>query len=220
MASDVGGTPTPDPAVPSNGWWKTYLELIPEGYLDLIAAEEDASRLVHFHSTFIPGLLQTERYATAICPATSLKALTDAEVSTLVRVRMLRQRSTMHASPAKTFVFLLDETSLRRPVGPPEIMREQLEHLLDIAEHPLVTLIVVPFRARPHAGHLGPFMLLQYGEGLDDVLCFEWQLGNMVIRDQPDVTARYRTLAAGLIGLDTEGAQSKRLIAAALAEVK
>src|SRR5690349_11900705 len=121
---------TPDPALPSHGWWKTYLDTIPEGYLDLIEAEADATRIVHFHPTFVPGLLQTAEYATALCPATSLKTLTNADVTTLVRVRMLRQRSALNNSPRKELVFLLDETSLRRPVGSQEVMRNQLEHLL------------------------------------------------------------------------------------------
>jgi hypothetical protein len=220
MAPDVGAASTSDPAVPSHGWWKTYLEAIPEGYLDLIEAEADASRIVHFHPTFVPGLLQTAEYATAVCPATSLKTLTDADVATLVRVRMLRQRSALNGSRQKELVFLLDETSLRRPVGPRETMRDQLEHLLALAEHNGVTLRVVPFHARPHAGHLGPFMLLQYGEGLDDVLCLEWQMGNKLIRGRPDLTAGYHAVSADLMRTDAEGAATMRLIAAALAEFR
>jgi hypothetical protein len=220
MASEIGAAATSDPALPSHGWWKTYLDTIPEGYLDLIEAEADATRIVHFHPTFVPGLLQTAEYATAVCPATSLKALTDADVTALVRVRMLRQRSALDGSRPKVLVFLLDETVLRRPVGSPETMRHQLEHLLILAEHPGVTLTVVPFSARPHAGHLGPFMLLQYGEGLDDVLCLEWQMGNKLIRGRPDLTASYHAVSADLMRADTEGAATKSLVAAALAEFR
>jgi len=61
MAPDGGAVQTPGPAGLVNGWWKTYLEVIPDGYLDLLAAEEDASRIIHFHPMFVPGLLQTER---------------------------------------------------------------------------------------------------------------------------------------------------------------
>jgi hypothetical protein len=166
------------------------------------------------------ALLQTADYATAVCPATSHKTLTDADVTTLVRVRMLRRRSALDGSRQKELVFLVDETALRRPVGSRATMRDQLERLLNVAEHPAVSLTVVPFQARPHAGHLGPFMLLHYGEGLDDVLCFEWQLGNRLVRDQPGLTARYRTLSADLVRADADGATTKRLIVAALNEIR
>lgn len=220
MASEIGAAATSDPAVPSHGWWKNYHEIVPDGYLELIEAEEDATRIVHFHPTFVPGLLQTAEYATAVCPATSLKTLTETDVTTLVRVRMLRQRWALHGSRPKELVFLLDETALRRPVGSPETMRDQLEHLLTIADHPSVSLTVVPFRARPHAGHLGPFMLLEYGEGLDDVLCLEWQLGNLLVRGDQDLVARYHALTADLMRADAQGAATKRLIAAALEEIR
>ena len=218
MAPDGGAVQTPGPAGLVNGWWKTYLEVIPDGYLDLLAAEEDASRIIHFHPMFVPGLLQTERYAAAITPATTLKTMTPDDAETLVRVRLLRQRAALHGSRPKDLVFLLDEMSLRRPVGSPETMREQLDHLLEMSEHPTVTLIVLPFRAQPHPGLLGAFMLMQFGEGLDDALSFEWQLGNTVVRNQPNLIRRYRDLAEELIETDREGTAARQRIVSALAE--
>ena len=201
-----------------SGWWKAFLDTIPDGYLDLVAAEEDARRIVHFHHTFIPGLLQTESYATAITPTTTLKSLTTRDAETLVKVRLLRQQAALNDSSRKELVFLIDESSLRRPVGSPATMREQLRHLLDMTEHPGVTLIVLPFQAQPHPGLLGPFMLMQYGEGLGDVLCLEWQLGNVVIRNRPELVRRYRELAENLVRTDPRGVASRLQISATLGE--
>src|SRR5436305_5486160 len=124
MAPDPGPVPTSDAHVPSNGWWKEFVDVIPDGYLDLLAAEEDASRVAHFHPTLIPGLLQTEDYAVAVTPLTILNRTTAAKAASLVRVRMLRQRAALDGSRPKDLVFLMDETTLHRPVGPPSVMRK------------------------------------------------------------------------------------------------
>ncbi|HLZ08935.1 MAG TPA: Scr1 family TA system antitoxin-like transcriptional regulator, partial [Chloroflexota bacterium] len=69
MVPADGSSSTPGTG-PQNGWWKDFLEIVPEGYSDLLSAEEDALRITHFHPTLVPGLLQTEAYATAITPTT------------------------------------------------------------------------------------------------------------------------------------------------------
>jgi Domain of unknown function (DUF5753) len=216
MAPDVGSSPTPGTISPASGWWKDFLDIVPEGYFDLLAAEEDASWIVHFHPTLVPGLLQTEAYATAITPTTSLKSMTPADVAMLVQVRMLRQRAAFDESRAKRLSFLVDETALHRTVGEPRVMRDQLIHLLDVAQRPTVSLTVIS-KAQPHPGWLGAFMLMHFGGGLPDILWFEWQLGNKVIRDQPQLVGRYRDLANQLMELDRDGATSRRLIESALA---
>ena len=99
-------------------------------------------------------------------------------------------------------------------------MRDQLSHLLEMAEHPMITLIVVPFLRQPHPGLLGGFMLMEYGSGLADVLCFEWQLGNVVIRNRPDLITQYRELAEGLAGTDPDGTATRQRIASVLAEAR
>jgi hypothetical protein len=192
------------------------MDVIPDGYLDLVSAEEDASRIVHFHPTFVPGLLQTERYATAVTPATALKDMIPRKAATLVQVRMLRQRAALDRSRRKRLVFLMDEACLYRPVGSAAIMHEQLLHLLEMHAHPMVSLTVVPFRAQPHPGLLGPFTILQYADGLDEVLCFEWQRGNTLVRDDPDLVRRYRDLADLLARSDPDGQTAKRLVGSAL----
>ncbi len=219
MAPDVGSSPTPDAIGPASGWWKDYLEIIPEGYFDLLAAEDDASHIVHFHPTLVPGLLQTEAYAAAITPTTSLKSMTQADVAMLVQVRMLRQRAAFDGTRPKRLSFLVDETALHRAVGEPDVMRDQLLHLLDVAERSTVSLTVIS-RSQPHPGWLGSFMLMHYGGGLPDVLCFEWQLGNKVIRDQPQLVGHYRDLANRLMEIDRDGVATRRLIESAFARYR
>jgi hypothetical protein len=211
MAADRG----PGTAVMTSPWWTPVQHSIPEPYLELIKAESDASRITHFHPIFIPGLLQTQAYATKLTSTTTLKAVSPDDVRILVEVRMRRQEELLHRPDPVHLTAIVDESALRRPVGSDATMREQLDHLLQLPEDGPVTLVVVPTTAGPHAGHLGAFMLIEYGDWRADVLCFEGQSGNVVIRDQPDLVAGYKHLAGRLIDMGLLNQTAKRLVQSA-----
>jgi hypothetical protein len=195
------------------GWWKAFTETLRDGYLDLLAAEEDASRIAHFHPTFVPGLLQTEDYARAITKVTTLGGVSTKELEILVRVKVLRQRSAFQSDSPKELIFLVDESALYRPIGGPQTMHNQLRHLLALVNRPLVTLIILPF-LKPHPGHKGAFMLLNGSVG--DTLSFEWPMGNTVVRDQPELARLYRALADELVSSDPESKHARDAIQEAL----
>lgn len=206
MTTEVDHPPIRRPEYGTEAWWLAYRSRIPAGYFELIEAEAHAARILHYHPIFIPGLLQTQDYAAAITPATSLKELPPQDTADLVDVRMRRQRAKLDGLTTTELVFLLDETSLRRPVGRASTMRGQLDHLLGMLGRPSITLAVVPFQAQPHPGMLGAFMLLQFADPqLQDVLCFDGPLGNVVVRDQPDLAAAYGRLAERLVAAGWRG---------------
>ncbi|OSC48517.1 transcriptional regulator, partial [Streptomyces sp. 4F] len=75
---------------------------------------------------------------------------------------------------APGFPVVLDEAALRRPYGDRTVMREQLEHLIELSERPNVTLQVMPFSFGGHAGESGAFALLSFPESdLSDVVYLE-----------------------------------------------
>jgi Domain of unknown function (DUF5753) len=200
---------------PKYEWWTPVQHSIPRPYLELIEAESKASRITHFHPIFIPGLLQTRAYATKLTSTTTLKPVSPDDVQTLVEVRLRRQRELLHRPDPTRLTAILDESALLRPVGSDATMREQLDHLLQISANGPVTLVVVPAAAGPHAGHLGAFMLIEYDWRGDDVLCFEGQSGNVVIRDQPDLVAGYKHLAGRLIEMGLRNQAATRLVQSA-----
>lgn len=197
-------------------WWHAYRNRLSASYLELIAAESSASRILHFHPMVVPGLLQTREYALAVTPATALQPVSDGKVEMLVDVRMRRQHHALHAARPAQLVFLLEETSIRRPVGSAKTVQGQLDHLLNLMDHPAVTIIVLPSHAPAHPGVAGPFMLMQYAETpADDVLCFEGPMGNVMVRDRPDFIAAYGRLAERLQASGLSGRETKRLIISA-----
>jgi hypothetical protein len=203
---------------PELAWWRPYQRSIPGPYLDLVRAEIGAARITHFHPIIVPGLLQTREYAAELTSMTTLKPISPEDIDSLVEIRMRRQRELLHRPNPVRLTAILDETALCRPVGSSTTMQKQLDYLAQLAANGTTTLVVVPIAAGPHPGHLGAFMLIEYDGLAEDVLCFEAQSGNVLIRGQPDLVAEYRRLAGRLIDIGLRNQAAKRLVQSARQE--
>jgi transcriptional regulator with XRE-family HTH domain len=149
-------------------WWYEYSDM----QLDFAAYEAEASKLLIFAPLILPGLLQTRAYARAIIRAIRYD-LSSEEIERRVEFRMKRQALLAEKDPP-TLWAIIDEGILYRMIGDRDTMREQLEHLVDTARLPHVTLQVVQFSAGEHAGLDGPFVIIRYPEPTDrDMVYFE-----------------------------------------------
>jgi transcriptional regulator with XRE-family HTH domain len=177
------------------GWWHRYNDLLPRWFQDYVGLEESASRIQTYELAFVPGLVQTEAYARAVVRRGLLDAPTD-EVERRVGLRMRRQR--ILADPAHCRLWaVVDESVLHRAVGGPAVMREQVEHLLDLTTRPNITLQVVPFRFGGSAAET-PFTLLRFAEPeLPDVVYLEHLCGAMYL-DKADEVEIYTKVAQRL----------------------
>lgn len=106
-------------------------------FRSFVALEAEAASLTHVSMIFIPGLLQTPEYMCALTEDVS------AEAGPVMSTRLARQ-SAMHKEGAPTYHFIIDELALRRPVGGRRAMCEQLDHLVDRAASPNVTIQIMP----------------------------------------------------------------------------
>ncbi|MFI0405342.1 Scr1 family TA system antitoxin-like transcriptional regulator [Actinomadura sp. 3N508] len=118
-------------------------------WFDWHTVEPEADMLQSYQPLLIHGLLQTPAYASAL-----LKGDKEAVDARINRQSILTREN----PPPPNFSVLQDEVSLTRLVGSPEIMKEQLEYLVDVAERSVVTLQVVPSNGE-HAGNSGAFTL-------------------------------------------------------------
>ena len=110
------------------------------GYVDV---ETEASVVRELALLPLPGLLQTEAYMRALFDADPLSR-SKKQLANDIAVRMIRrQRLTDERNPLR-LVALVDETALRKTIGGPEVMREQLRHLVEMAALPTVDLRVLP----------------------------------------------------------------------------
>jgi transcriptional regulator with XRE-family HTH domain len=165
------------------GWWHAYNEVFTGSFVGL---ESDASSLHAHQALLVPGLLQTEDYTRAVHKAIRPDQ-PDEEIERRVLARLARQNLLADPQPPEYWA-IIDEAVLHRVVGGPEIMRAQLNRLIEAAELPHVTLQVVPFGAGAHAGMEGPFLILGFPEQADpDVVYVENTTTGSYLEEPSDV---------------------------------
>ena len=143
------------------GWWEEEYddEIVPDWFGRYIGLEQGAVELRVFQGQVISGLLQTPEYAWAV----EERTLVDIDnVAERVEVRVRRSAVLSREPVPLKFWAVLDEAALRRVVGGPKIMRAQLEHLVDTAKRPNVTIQVLPFSAGAHAAMESAIRILQF----------------------------------------------------------
>ncbi|CAM4056609.1 helix-turn-helix transcriptional regulator [Nocardiopsis rhodophaea] len=169
------------------GWWQHYGESLPNWFQSYVGLEEAASRIRVYEAQFVHGLLQTEDYARSVISSGVLTP--SLEVEHRVEVRMKRQRHIYEGSDVRLWA-ILDEAALRRPVGPVDIMRRQLQHLLHACDHPNITLQVIPFAAGAVAAEAGSFTILRYPDfELSDIIYLEQLTGSMCLDRRSEIDA-------------------------------
>jgi transcriptional regulator with XRE-family HTH domain len=137
---------------------------LPTGFAEYLEVEKKTSMIRWYEGLCIPGLLQTPEYAREL-HRTGRPGDTPEEIEALVTSRMER-KALLTATNCPTLWVVMDEPVLRRPVGSAKIMREQIGYLLELTDHPKVTLQVIPFDTGAHAGLTCCFSLLALPGGV------------------------------------------------------
>lgn len=178
------------------GWWHSYSDVLPSWFPTYVGLEGAASLIRVYEVQFVHGLLQTEAYAQAVVRR-GMQGASEADIERRVALRLERQKYLV-AENAPEFHIVLDEAALRRPYGDREVMRGQLQHLIDISERPNVRLQIMPFSFGGHSGESGAFTILSFPESdLSDVVYLE-QLTSALYLDKREDVAQYEKALAEL----------------------
>lgn len=166
------------------GWWHTFGDIPYSVYIGL---ETDAESLRVYEPQLVTGLLQTRAYAEALVQG-ALPETSTAEIEKRVQVRMRRQeRITAEGNPLRLWV-VLDEAALKRVVGSRLVMREQLEHLIEMSQLPHVTVQVLPFEVGAHPGLNGQYAILEFTDAADSsVVYLEGVTSDLYLEKAQDV---------------------------------
>lgn len=150
-------------------WWRRFTEF-----------EARAKIIRIYQGLVVPGLLQTEAYMRAVWAVDLAEDIDD-----LVQRRVARQALLSKPDPPHVQV-LIDELAFLRPFGGPEVMHEQMEHLISIGRLlPRLTIQVIPIRLSDHPGVNGAFQVLTLPTG--DIAYVETQNGGRVVEDGAEV---------------------------------
>jgi DNA-binding XRE family transcriptional regulator len=171
------------------GWWQRYTDVLPQWFRAYVDLESAAALIRTYEGQLVPGLLQTDDYMRAVIHGAHLDESVE-EVGRRVRLRMARQ-TLLTREHAPRLWAVVDEAALRRPVGGREVMRGQVERLIEAAKLPNVTLQVLGFDSGAHPGMVGSFSVLRFpDQELPDVVYLE-HLTSASYLSKPEEVDRY-----------------------------
>ncbi|MET7784479.1 helix-turn-helix transcriptional regulator [Streptomyces sp. NPDC005388] len=171
------------------GWWYKYRDVLPEWFSAYVSLESEASVIRLYEPHYVPGLLQTNDYATALM---RVGFPNESKEDVARRVALRTRRQDLLAKPDAPAIWaILDETVLRRPVGGAEVMRAQIDRLHEVLDMPKVRIQVMRFGVGAHPGAFGPFHHFRFGfSELPDVIYTE-SLAGAVYVDRPGDVVTY-----------------------------
>jgi len=170
---------------PLPAWTATYAEI-----------EAEATALHTYANHVVPGLLQTEAYAQAAISC-NYPPLEDEEIAEKVAARLMRQQL-LQRRPTAALSFVLEQIALARPIGGCQVLKEQLQHILEMGRRRNVEIQVMPSNRETHSGLNGPMILLDT-QDRRQLAYVDGQSGGYFINEQPalgDLFGRYGTLRA------------------------
>jgi transcriptional regulator with XRE-family HTH domain len=197
------------------GWWRRYSDVMPGWFQDFVGLEESASLIQAYELQFVPGLLQTEAYAMAIATR-GRPDFAPEDVRRRIALRIERQKI-LFGVKAPTLWVVLDESVLHRPIGGRQVLRAQLEHVLELSHRPNITVQVVPNHLSGYAAE-GSFSILRFAEPeLPDVAYVEHLGGALYLDGVSEIETFSLALDRLMVDADTPD-RSRQFIAKVLAE--
>ncbi|MFF0307861.1 helix-turn-helix domain-containing protein [Streptosporangium sp. NPDC004379] len=198
------------------GWWDGYATEVAGALIDYVWLESRAREIRAFDNVLLLGLFQTEEYARAVIEAAELGAEKH-QIERWVELRMTRQEILKGEDPPQLSV-IIDEAVLRREVGGPECMVNQLHHLIEHTSRPNIEIRVLPFSAGAHASPTGAFRILRMKDPYPEVAYVETPKGAVYV-ESPD-TERFMLTYDDLRKLTLVPEDSAELISALAEEMR
>ena len=179
-------------------WWHAYRDVVPSWLATYLSLEPAASLIRVYDSLAVPGLLQTEAYASEALRLEPF-TLSQAAITRIIELRMRRQQVICRPNENGPRLWtVLDENALRPRLGGPQVMRRQLAHLIRVAEYPNVTIQVIPSSAVIRTAPSFPVTTMRFPvHDVPDVAYFG-QLTSALYLHDADQVSRYTQVLDGL----------------------
>ncbi|MGW6291964.1 helix-turn-helix domain-containing protein [Streptomyces sp. NPDC055058] len=198
----------------TRGWWQVHGAGVPEWFNIYIGLEQDASTLRQYQCELLPGLMQTEAYAREL--HTTGAHMSSEDIDRAVRVRLERQQM-LARKDAPDAWFVVNEGAVRNVIGDRELMRDQLERLLDAMALPSVTLQVLPFDSGTYPV-TGSFTMLGFPAPEDPDLVYRDGITDAVYLEGEHHVREYTRAFDGLRAAALSPQRSARLVESVVKE--
>ncbi|MCP2166094.1 helix-turn-helix domain-containing protein [Goodfellowiella coeruleoviolacea] len=178
-------------AARERGWWLRYRDTVNPWFQQFVGYESAASTLRVYENERVPGLLRTEDYQRALLRS-EVPRWAEEDVDRQVDLHRERQRL-LDGDDAVRLLAIVNEAALRRVVGTPEVMREQLTWLASLARHDHIVVRVLPFGAGAHPAMSTAFSLLDFADRDGESFVYVEHLSGALFLESADDVARYRS---------------------------
>ena len=198
------------------GWWHDYSDVLPSWFEMYLGLEQASSLIRTYEPQLMPGLLQTREVARAVVQLGDLSGSGD-DIERRVALRMRRQEMLTQPGAPQLWA-VIDEAALWRIDGR-SVIRAQLQHLIEMAELPNITLQVIPIYSGAHPAVGGPFTILRFSEpDLPDIVYLE-QLASALYLDKRWYVRHYLVVMDRLCVQAKCPAETTRFFSSTLAEL-
>lgn len=185
-----------------------YGSVIPDRFRKFFHLEETAVEIQSYDAELVDGLTQTEAYARAITEANPLHRPGD--INRLIQARLVRQERFLKSDGPRLSV-VMSEGAVRRVVGGPAVMREQLRHLVSLSKRRNITIQVIPNSAGAHAATGFPFRILNRGSAGPSIVYLE-NLTDATFVDDPARVESYEFVFRQLLASALNPSESVKLL--------
>ncbi|KPI29844.1 helix-turn-helix domain protein [Actinobacteria bacterium OK074] len=187
----------------NRGWWSPYRAFMPSGFSMSVGLEGDAKVLRIYQPSVMFGLFQTEAYARAMFESAKPVDERNTEfVERNVEIRMRRRGAITRSERPVEVHAILDEAAVRHVYGGPDVMREQYEHLAELAKLEHVTVQILPF-AEPVYRATENFTLMEFEPPLPTLVSVDTHDGVSVTDKDTEIwrhARRFDAMRAGAPG--------------------
>ncbi|NUW09027.1 helix-turn-helix domain-containing protein [Streptomyces sp. CAI-21] len=181
-----------------------------QGFVDY---EQEALTIQSYENHVVPGLLQTSEYSAAVFDGL-YPPITRAERIERIAARMDRKAVFDREPWPPMMSFIIEEQVLHRPLGGPEVMREQLAKLREYADLDFISLQIMPTNVRTHPAVDGPIVLIETPDH-DHIAYIEGQRVSFLVDDPDEVSImqqKYGMLRSQALSVDASKALLDELL--------
>lgn len=167
------------------GWWVNYPWALEPEYADYVTLESDATYIRTWQPLYMPGLLQTDGYVRTLLDG-GLAANT-AEYSELAMAARRERRKTIEEGGAR-YAAIVWEPVITAPMPSPVVHRDQLLHLIDVAQRRNVSFQVLPLSEWQAAHMASHFVMFSFGaEPAPEAVAFDSTTSTVFVEELDDM---------------------------------
>jgi transcriptional regulator with XRE-family HTH domain len=197
-----------------SGWWEGYNE-VDDAYATYIGLEAAAHEIKQYEATVVPAMLQTPEYLRALHRAVvnpqRERPLSERDIEKRVEVLLERQRL-LESPGGPKYSVVVDEGAFTRIVGGADVMRRQIDHMVETAQLPNVRLCFLPFRAGAHPAQGGAFTVMSLPLDVSDVVYVDSIVAGQVFLENSADLSRCRRIFAALISTSIDQPESQEAL--------